>query len=270
MTATVIRAILMLALASAFPAEASAARSNWSPAAEAQLRLLLAGPEGKEIAGGIEIMLTPGWHTYWRNPGEAGVPPVFDFSGSDNVAKVEVSYPAPERLDDGTSVQLVYKDGVVFPLAVTPAEPGRPVTLRLRASFGVCREVCIPASADAVVTLPPAVSPDPLAEAIVEPYRARVPKPPEPGRFDVEKVALDGGALVIDVRAPESSYLDLFAEAPEGWYIGQPTLVRRDGGISRYRLPLDGRPRDAAVDGQRFRFVAVAGGEAVEKAVDVP
>src|SRR5262249_55536824 len=143
MIATVIRIVMFLAAAVALPSAAAAAHSEWSQADQAQLRLLLAGPAVDRIAGGVEITMTPGWHTYWRTPGETGVRPAFDFSGSDNVAAVEVFYPVPERLDDGTGVSLVYTDEVVFPLAVTPVEPERPVTLRLQASFGVCSEVCI-------------------------------------------------------------------------------------------------------------------------------
>ena len=68
------------------------------PADESQLRLLLTADAAGQIGGGIEIALEPGWYTYWRNPGEAGVPPVFDFSGSENVASVDVMYPAPDAL----------------------------------------------------------------------------------------------------------------------------------------------------------------------------
>src|SRR5918998_4004655 len=139
MTATHIRLFLLL-LSLALPAEALAARSAWSPAAQSQLRLLLAAPEAGRIDGGIEIVLDPGWYTYWRNPGEAGVPPVFDFSGSENVADVKVLYPAPERYDDGASVSLIYRDEVVFPLTVIPVTPDAPVTLQVEAKFGVCRE----------------------------------------------------------------------------------------------------------------------------------
>ena len=268
MTAMLLPTAFLLALA--LPAGALAARSDWSAADQAQLRLLLSTPSGGRIPGGIEIALEPGWHTYWRNPGEAGVPPVFDFSGSENVADVEVLYPAPERYDDGTSVSLIYRDGVVFPLAVTPVEAGQPVTLQVRASFGVCREVCIPTRASSALTLPPAPQPDILAETLLKRYRPLVPGAPEPGRFDVESVTLDGETLVIDVRTPSSAGADLFAEPPTGWYIGQPALQSEAEGVSRFALALNGRPRDAAIHGQRFRFVAVAGGEAIEELIEIP
>jgi len=267
-TATPARLLVVICLAA--PAAALAARSDWVAAEQSQLRLLVGGEAAHgRLRAGVEIVLEPGWYTYWRNPGEAGVPPRFDFSGSTNVAAVEVLYPAPERYDDGVSVSLIYRDEVVFPLLVTPAAPGSPVRLELDAEFGVCREVCIPTGAGAAVDVPASPDPDPLAEARVKRYEARLPQPPEPGRFDVESVTVAGDALDIAVRMPESGYADLFAEPPAGWYVGQPTFVAREGEVSRYRLPLAGKPPDAPIAGQTFRFVAVAGGEAIEEVVAV-
>jgi DsbC/DsbD-like thiol-disulfide interchange protein len=267
MTATLFR--LSLALALAVPAAAHAVRSEWVDADAAKMRVLLAGPREDGLAGGIEFALEPGWYTYWKNPGEAGVPPMFDFSGSKNVADVAVLYPAPERYDDGTSVSLIYRDEVVFPLTVTPARPGEPVTLSVEAAFGVCSKVCVPTRASAAAMLPPAAPRDALSEALLERFLARVPKPAEPGRFEVESAELVDEALLIDVRMPDSAYSDLFADPPEGWYIGQPAFVSRSDGVSRYRLSLAGRPKDGAVRGETFRFVAVAGGEAIEEAIEI-
>jgi DsbC/DsbD-like thiol-disulfide interchange protein len=267
MTPIAFRLALIFALG--FPAKAFAVRSDWAPADESQMRVLLAGQRDGEIAGGIEILLEPGWYTYWRNPGEAGVPPVFDFSGSTNVARVEVRYPAPERYDDGTSVSLVYHDEVVFPLAVEPADPAKPVTLQVELVFGVCSDMCIPSRASAAATLPPDAEHDALSEARLKRFEARVPTPPEPGRFEITSVAEEGEALLIDVRMPDSSYSDLFTDPPDGWYIGQPRFLERTDGISHYRLSLAGKPQDAAVKGQKFQFVAVAGGEAIEETVEI-
>jgi DsbC/DsbD-like thiol-disulfide interchange protein len=267
MVALVRIAFLLLMLT---PAHALAARSDWSRAEQSELRLLLSPEAGGEISGAIQIVLEPGWHTYWRTPGEAGVPPKFDFSGSENVAAVEVRYPVPERLDDGVSVSLIYRDEAVFPIEVTPLRAGEPVTLRLAARFGVCSDVCIPTEAAAALTLSPDEPTDPLAEAVVEGVAPRIPKVPNPGQFDIEHVGAESDALIIDVRMPDSSYADLFAEPPAGWYLGQPEFSGRAAGVSRYRLSLAGRPHDAAVSGQTFRFVAVAGGEAIETAVTLP
>ncbi len=260
---------LALLAAVMLPTAALAARSGWSAADESQLRLLLTPAEDGRIEGGIEVLLEAGWYTYWRNPGEAGVPPIFDFSGSDNVAGVEVHYPPPLRYDDGATVSLIYRDEVVFPLSVTPREAGLPVTLRLQASFGVCNAICIPTRASSEVTLPAGAQSDPLNDQRLHAFEERLPAEPQAGRFDIESVTAAGDTLTIDVRAPESTYSDLFADPPEGWFIGQPVFVERLDGISRYRLSLAGRPKDATIEGQRFRFVAVAGGEAIEEAVEL-
>jgi len=258
-----------LAVAAGFPATAFAVHSDWTTADEARMRLLLDAPDGGRIAGGIEIEIEPGWHTYWRNPGDNGVPPVFDFSASQNVADVEVLYPAPERYEDESGVSLIYQNDVVFPLVVTPAEAGKPVTVSAEVTFGVCSDVCIPTRATSVVTLPAEPPHDPLAKAQLKRFEPRVPKPAEPGRFEVASVTPEGDTLLIDVRMPESGYTDLFADPPEGWYIGQPRFVSRADGISHYRLPLAGKPKDADVRGQTFQFVAVAGGEAIEQKIEI-
>ncbi len=270
MTTTVLRLILMAALA--LPGVALAARSDWVPADVAKMRVLLTGPSDKAegaVQGGVEILLEPGWYTYWRNPGEAGVPPIFDFSGSTNVAKVDVLYPAPTRYDDGFSVSLVYHDEALFPLVVTPERLGEPVMLRVSLSFGVCKNVCIPTQASAAVTLPPDAARDALAEARLNSFLRRVPGAAEPEHLAVETVVAEDDALLIDVRMPDSSYSDLFADPPVGWYLGQPSLVSRADGVSRYRLSLAGKPQDAEVRGQVFRFVAVAGGDAVSQEIEI-
>jgi DsbC/DsbD-like thiol-disulfide interchange protein len=180
-----------------------------------------------------------------------------------------VLYPAPERYDDGASVSLIYRDEVVFPLLVEPADPGKPVTLNVEMTFGVCAEICIPTRASASATLPPHAPHDALSEALVKRFMDRLPKPAEPGRFAIQSVVPTDDALEIDVLLPESGYLDLFADPPEGWYIGQPAFVSRDGGVSRYRLSLAGKPKDETVEGKIFQFVAVAGGEAIAQEVEI-
>ena len=233
-------------VAASLTSPALAARSEWASADTSRLRLLLVEtPEGK-LAGGVEIELDPGWHTYWRVPGDVGVPPRFDFAASENVKSVEVLYPAPERLRDESGLSLVYRDQIAFPLVVEAQETGKPVTLRLDAFYGACKDVCIPVQAQTSVTWQPGAAPDPVARVAVERYRPLVPAEPQPGAFDIEAVRREGDALVIDVLAPIGAPLDLFAAGPEGWYLGQPELLAREGTAARFRLGLDGMPPDAS------------------------
>ncbi len=117
-------------------------------AAASSARLLSGGPSinGAYFAG-VEIDLDPGTITYWRSPGEAGAPPVFDFSGSINVTSVDVVYPAPKRIEEQGVFVAGYDRRVIFPLKVAPRDPKAPVTLKLSLHYSACGKICLPARA---------------------------------------------------------------------------------------------------------------------------
>lgn len=114
---------------------------------------------GTQMAG-IRIRLAPGWHTYWRQPMGNGIPPHFDWSGSDNLGTVRVHWPAPNVIESFGSVSAGYHDEVIFPIEVTAADSGAPVQLDLNLFYGVCEQVCIPSEADVALTLPPGAGSD--------------------------------------------------------------------------------------------------------------
>src|SRR3984893_478630 len=132
--------------------------STWSLGQKSWLRLIAAGggPPQSFYRAGIEVRLDPGALTYWRMPGGAGVPPVFSFEGSANASDIVVSYPAPTRIDEDGTEAFGYRDRVIFPGRVTPRDAPRPVLLVLNVSYAVCSRICLPAKAEARLTLLPA------------------------------------------------------------------------------------------------------------------
>ena len=141
----------MLPAIPAFAADAFS--TDWAPAAKSRARLIAGGGD----LAGFEIALSPGAITYWRDPGDAGLPPTLDFSGSDNVASVEPEFPAPKRIKEADGGEAFgYDGGVVFPLRVKPRDPTKPATLKLNADFAVCEKVCLPAKAHLELKLPSA------------------------------------------------------------------------------------------------------------------
>ena len=105
--------------------------SPWQRDAHSAVRLLAGSRSGAVLLGGIAIQLQPGWKTYWRTPGDSGVPPRFDFSKSENVEAVTVLWPAPMKFDDGAGgTSLGYKQQVVLPLRIVAKNADKPVTLR--------------------------------------------------------------------------------------------------------------------------------------------
>src|SRR3954471_21276207 len=124
--------------------------SPWQRDAHSAVRLLAGSRSGKVLLGGVAIQLQPGWKTYWRTPGDSGVPPRFDFSKSDNVEAVTVLWPAPRKFDDGAGgFSFGYTQQLVLPLRIVAKNADRPVTLRAAINYAVCEKICIPVDANA-------------------------------------------------------------------------------------------------------------------------
>src|ERR1700690_66037 len=152
--------LLLLPGAPAFAADSFS--TDWALAAKSQARLIAGGGD----LAGFEIALAPGAITYWRDPGDSGLPPTLDFSASDNVASVEIKFPAPKRIKEADGGEAFGYDGaVIFPLRVKPRDPAKPVRLALNADFAVCEKVCLPAKARLSLTLAAAAD-SPYAGAI--------------------------------------------------------------------------------------------------------
>ena len=136
------------------PARAADA-SPWVEDSYSAIRLIAgANKNGADsLRAGIEIKMQPGWHTYWRYPGDSGVPPRFSFSGSDNLATVKVLYPAPHAFTDEAGTTIGYKGSVILPLQVFPRQKDKPVTLRAKIDYAVCEKLCVPVEANVELTL---------------------------------------------------------------------------------------------------------------------
>src|SRR5215470_6501091 len=138
-------AALFVAMSVIFTAGVAAAESasRWDGDAKSAVRLIAGSSgAGKAMRAGIEIRLKGGWHTYWRYPGDAGVPPRIDFAGSQNVKSVDVQWPAPQRIPEEGLTAIGYTSDVLWPLAVVAQNPGKPVTLRLKLDYAVCEKLC--------------------------------------------------------------------------------------------------------------------------------
>src|SRR6266702_82699 len=124
--------------------------SPWQKDGHSAVRLLAGSRSGAVLLGGVAFQLQPGVKTYWRTPGDSGVPPRFDFSKSDNVEAVTVLWPAPKKFDDGAGgVSLGYHDQIVLPLRIVARNADKPVTLRADINYAVCEKLCIPVEANA-------------------------------------------------------------------------------------------------------------------------
>ncbi len=280
MIATTLRQLSGLAAATfviiALPAAAARAAdaSPWDADARAGMRLIAAGPShasGTAVQAGVELKLAPGWKTYWRYPGDSGVPPRFDFAGSQNVQSIAVAWPAPHRFSDEGGTTIGYKNGVIFPLRIVPRDAAKPVLLRLKLDYAVCEKLCVPAEGRAALALDGEASSHDGALADAE---AAVPKPARLGDaalLAVRAVRREAGGdhprIVVDVAAPEAP-VDLFAEGPTpDWALPVPEPA--DGapaGLHRFVFALDGLPPGASAAGATLTLTLKAGASAIEVA----
>lgn len=221
-------AALLAALAAGIPGARAAdpvTQTPWSVGVNSQARLLAAGgPEpGPNIAyrAGVEIELKPGAHTYWREPGDAGVPPQVSFEGSRNLKSAELRYPAPVRIDEGGLQVFGYRQNVILPIDAVPLNAAEPVHLEVRFSYAACARICIPAEAHAALDLAPkdargADAGRLLMASVAMPERVEngglvtIAARPVAGR--------DKPTWRIAIERPRGPWRDLFVEAPQGWF----------------------------------------------------
>jgi DsbC/DsbD-like thiol-disulfide interchange protein len=229
-------------------------------------RLISGGQQGDVWLAGIEITLDQGFKTYWRNPGDSGLPPRFDWSGSENVVGTEVRFPAPYRHTDAAGVAYVYGKKVVLPVLIKAKEKGKPVKLVLSAEYGVCKDICIPARADLTLDL----TQDGPDRSTIEAALAKVPRPQALGAqaelsvVSVEPVIQDKPAFSVTVRSPEGTKPSLFAEGPENWYLS--TSLPDDA--NRFTVIVEEKPKDASGP-VAFRLTLVSGGKAIETEISL-
>ena len=174
---------------------------------------------------GLHLQLAPGWKTYWRAPGDAGIPPVFDWTGSTNVQSARIHWPAPHVFTTNGLRSIGYKGDIVLPVELTPLDPALPMRLVGRVDVGVCSDICVPASVqvDAALTTPgaadtaieAALAARPVAGAKaglksvtckVQPIRDGLRIEAElvlPSTGGTEAVVIEGGAPDIWVSEPE-------------------------------------------------------------------
>ena len=242
--------------------------SPWQRDAHSAVRLLAGSRSGGVLLGGIAIQLQDGWKTYWRTPGDSGVPPRFDFSKSDNVEAVTVLWPAPMKFDDGAGgFSLGYKKQVVLPLRIVAKNNDKPVTLRASISYAVCDKICIPVEASSELTFASVASTEDgnLAAALDS-----VPKPTnigDPTPVTIRDVRREGAKLVlVDVSAPETKDVHLFVEGPTpDWALPIPKLVENSPpGVKRFAFELDGLPPGAKADGAALKLTLVGGERSYE------
>ena len=247
----------------------AAEESPWSEDIRSAARII-AGTNRNgdaQLRAGIEIKMQPGWKTYWRYPGDSGVPPQFDFSNSENLKSATVLYPAPYLFKDETGQTIGYKEKVVFPVVVSPQQPGKPVRLRLKVDYAVCEKLCVPAEGRAELMLGSGNS---AHNSELSAAEGRVPEQVTASQAGLTARRINTGTkplVAVDLPAPAGQTVDLFVEGPTPrWALPIPKLVKpAPAGRAQFSFELDGSPPGTDPKGQvDLTFTVVTGDRAVE------
>src|ERR1700759_2334644 len=256
-------------LASAFAVEAQAQdASPWQKDGHSAVRLLAGSRSGAVLLGGVAFQLKPGWKTYWRTPGDSGVPPRFDFSKSDNVEAVTILWPAPKKFDDGAGgISLGYHDQIVLPLRIVAKNIDKPVTLRAAINYAVCEKLCIPVEANTELAFNSVASTE---DSALFAALDTVPKPAnvgDPNPLTIRDVKRDGKSTVlVDVAVPDARDVNLFVEGPTpDWGLPVPKLAAQSPpGVKRFSFQLDGVPPGVSPDGAALKLTLVGADRSYE------
>src|SRR6266853_5364114 len=242
--------------------------SPWQRDGHSAVRLLAGSRSGGVQLGGIAVQLQPGWKTYWRTPGDSGVPPRFDFSNSENIEAVTVLWPAPMKFDDGAGgYSLGYQTQVVLPLRIVAKNADKPVTLRADINYAVCEKLCIPVEANTELAFASVASTE---DSALFAALDTVPKPAsigDPNPLTIRDVKRDGKSTVlVDVVSPDAREVNLFVEGPTpDWALPVPKLVEHSPpGVKRFTFELDGLPPGADPAGAALKFTLVGGDRSYE------
>lgn len=273
--------IALAALACLAPLCASAQDvSPWIKDTHSSVRLIAGSRSGGVLLGGIGFQLQPGWKTYWRTPGDSGVPPRIDFSKSDNVESVKILWPVPMQFPDGAGgISFGYQNQVLLPLRIIAKSPDKPVTLRAEINYAVCEKLCIPVEAQAELAFVSVASTEDSAIAVA---LETVPKPAkvgDTGPLAIRDVRREGKLVLVDVAVQDDKTANgkgkdvrLFAEGPTpDWALPVPKLIKREAaGVQRFEFELDGLPSGASAERATLKLTVAGPGGAYEVNATLP
>ncbi|MFN9164012.1 MAG: protein-disulfide reductase DsbD family protein [Alphaproteobacteria bacterium] len=209
---------------------------------------------GGTIALGLSQVMQPGWHTYWRNPGESGEPTTLSWTLPQGITASEINWPHPERIPFGELANYGYSNRVLLPVDITvPAGlvPGSSVSFRVEATWLACKDICVPENATLELTLPVIEGEPPVNPQWQQAFAgAREAQPLKGGPFTA-RFDLRQGAVVLYFEPPAGSRVDpegiLFFPFTRGLIkASAPQLPQAAGEGFAMRVPPGWRLRDPA------------------------
>ena len=263
MTSKFRAALTGLCLVAGSALTAQAAVSSWVMSEGGKMRMA-ALPNGTgKVTAIIEIEPAPGWKTYWRAPGDAGLPPQIDLSQDRNLKLIKVSYPAPEIGHDEGGRFLGYRKPVSLVLELERPNPAEASELNANVLVGLCKDICLPFQT--TFRLPLEGDGQPQADEFmkIQMAKAELPEAPSPA-FGVAEAGLtpDKAYLEAVVTTPGGQTPEIAVAPSPGLLLGaKPEMIRKDG-RTLIRYPVMRLPQ--SLKGATVTLLVKAAGRATE------
>jgi len=260
-------ALLLLATAAT---PASAQLAFFAKQANMRAELVVAGNppvDGRTLVLGVRVKLANGWKTYWRSPGENGLPSEFDFSKSENLRNVTLSWPAPQRLQlKGGGETIGYADEVVFPVRAEIVDPTKPTKVSLHLNLYGCENLCVKEEFNLAAEVAPYTS-NIDAQALLVQWQNRVPRETGPVRVTSVQFKDDGKPrLEIEAIADEPfAAPDVFVEGSPEIVATAPVMTKKDDRTTTFTVGIeDASGKDVPLADRQWTVTLVDGDRSIE------
>jgi len=246
---------------------ARAETSDWVDNAGGRMRLVALAPDKNgKIRAGLQIEPNPGWITYWREPGNSGIPPQITMAPGSGVTLERVDYPTPKHIANGTLDDIGYDGAVTLPLTLSAAS-GTVNEIKAQAFIGICKEICVPFQADLSLRFSGSAQSRPEEEAILAAAKASLPEAPS-SAFEVNKHKLsdDRKQLTLEITLPESGETapDVIVAGPSGYVFPKQLMSKRDGKTLTTTIAIGKLPKSYDIHGKSWSALVIDGSRAIE------
>jgi DsbC/DsbD-like thiol-disulfide interchange protein len=256
----------LMASIAAWSGSALAETTGWATNEGGRMRLIALAPDGRGVVrGGLQIEPKAGWITYWRDPGDAGIPPSISFDPSSGIEIARMSYPVPKRIDNGPLRDVGYDGAVTFPFELKITDPPKALHAKAEVFIGLCRNICIPFQAQFTLALAPD-SGTSFAEAmILNEADATLPEAPSPD-FTISHYAVTGGTLALKLRLPADAPKKpkVIVTGPEGHVLFNDAEGEWENGLFSVDMPIGKLPSGYDMDGKHWGILVLCGQRAME------
>jgi suppressor for copper-sensitivity B len=218
---------------------AHAAAGAWVGDNRVAVRLITATDHlaaGTTLEAGLEFRFANGWHGYWRTPGDAGIAPMVNWSGSENIQRDEIAWPAPSRLVIEDLQNSVYADHVVLPVTLFLKQAGAPVRIKASLAYAACSDICVPYQAELALVLAPGAVGVSAEAPLIDAARKTVPGTLAAAGIEIVATRIEPSTsepiLVVDLRSADRPFVrpDLFVEGVGNGLPAAPEVSLGAGG----------------------------------------